>query len=155
MAEQRFIDIRTVVSDQTITRMKTAYSLKGKMKVKTEVDHLISSFPTLYAHSKRREFLNLFTQEEALALANAHNSYRPSPEMQCQPEVLYQEMADVEALESGISQYGAKPGVLLEKVRSLSPMGAYIVAQECYLWWQYSAGSDSDYSLLFERLVIR
>lgn len=126
-----------------------------KMKLKTEMDQFIAAFPLLYDASRRSEVEGRFSREEVLALAAAHNSMKPTPELQFQASVLVQEMGDFERFENGISRYEANPKVLIDRLMKLSPMATYIVVQECVWWWRYDAENDCDYKLLMHRFGVR
>lgn len=93
-----------------------------------------------------------FTRQEVTAISAAFNGTLMAEQTIARPEIVVAQLADAETYDRGISNYGADPDSLLNKLRTLTAAQAYYLLREVVLWW-HTPGGVPDAEVLWRALA--
>jgi hypothetical protein len=130
--KKKVIGIRS--SSTTISLMEKIAQMYGDKD--TAHSTVISGYLTI-RECTLREIKGVFTRAELVALISAQNMVMLIPEMQADTVVMISNLEDYETYQNGISEAGADPKRLIEKISRMTASQVYFL-QECIAFTELS-----------------
>lgn len=132
------------LEDELLT-MLSEVSVRPTTAVQTSVELML-----YIRRATIHELKGRFTREEITALTVIFKTLSPTWKILINPSVLVMQIEDAEKYQKSVSNHGANPSELINKIKSLSAAEAAILQLELWIFWNHNETSSPDLETLIQ-----